>query len=72
MRVVLQNEYFNPDWDRMGEQPTVCERVYVDCGEPDKTWENPGGLVGPFPGCSEAHEWVMEKMKLRRDLISDI
>ena len=58
MKVILKNEYLHPDWDAMGLQPLVCERPYVE----HYAANDSGGVtlveVGPFAGCSEAHDWI--------------
>ena len=58
MRVILKREYLHEDWDAMGLQPLICERPYVECYSANDS----GGVtlveVGPFDGCSEAHEWI--------------
>ena len=58
MKVILKNEYLHPDWDAMGLQPLTCERPYVE----HYAANDSGGVtlvqVGPFDGCSEAHEWI--------------
>ena len=64
MKVILKDEYLHRDWDAMGLQPLTCKRPYVEYYENNDS----GGVtlkeVGPFEGCSEADEWVMNHAEL--------
>ena len=60
MKVIFKNQYVHPDWEGMGIRPETYSSPYVEFYAPNDS----GGVtlkeIGPFCGCAEADEWIMQ------------